>query len=217
MGYLHGDLGKGVDPVGADRRGRRTNGAFAMGTPRSIAIGAVVASAVAHDAAIVKVVEVEGKNRADEKLAPVPIVQSAVQHLGVRAMSVQGYDQSDAALLMALAMRNRVNELKISWTRHGYELSLGIGMAKGFATIGAIGFEGRIDYGALGTVTNLAARLCGEAQDGQILTNRKTLSEFEHLVEVEPVGELRLKGFAKPLPAFNIRSLVASPLETLPS
>jgi class 3 adenylate cyclase len=185
MGYLHGDLGKGVDPVGADRRGRRTNGAFAMGTPRSIAIGAVVASAVAHDAAIVKVVEVEGKNRADEKLAPVPIVQSAVQHLGVRAMSVQGYDQSDAAL--------------------------------GMATIGAIGFEGRIDYGALGTVTNLAARLCGEAQDGQILTNRKTLSEFEHLVEVEPVGELRLKGFAKPLPAFNIRSLVASPLETLPS
>ena len=124
---------------------------------------------------------------------------------------------AERALRMALAMRDRVNELKVSWLRHGYELSLGVGMAQGFATIGAIGFEGRIDYGALGTVTNLAARLCGEAKDGQILTNRKTLSEFEHMVEVEPVGELRLKGFAKPVPAFNIRSLVASPLETLPS
>ena len=87
---------------------------------------------------------------------------------------------AERALRMALAMRDRVSELKISWMKHGYELSLGIGMAQGFATIGAIGFEGRIDYGALGTVTNLAARLCGEAQDGQILTNRKTLSEFEH-------------------------------------
>jgi adenylate cyclase len=75
---------------------------------------------------------------------------------------------------MALAMRDRVSELKVSWLRHGYELSLVIGIAKGFATIGAIGFEGRIDYGALGKVTNLAARLCGEAQDGQILTNRKS-------------------------------------------
>jgi class 3 adenylate cyclase len=80
---------------------------------------------------------------------------------------------AERALRMALAMRDRVNELKLSWTRQGYELSLGIGMAQGFATLGAIGFEGRIDYGALGTVTNLAARLCGEARDGQILTNRK--------------------------------------------
>jgi class 3 adenylate cyclase len=80
-------------------------------------------------------------------------------------------------------------------------------MAQGFATLGAIGFEGRIDYGALGTVTNLAARLCGEAREGQILTNRKTLTEFEHIVEAEPVGELRLKGFAKPVLAFNIIAL----------
>ena len=80
-------------------------------------------------------------------------------------------------------------------------------MAQGFATIGAIGYEGRIDYAALGTVTNLAARLCGEAKDGQILTNRKTLSEFEHLVDVEPLGDLNLKGFVKPIAAFNIKSL----------
>ena len=124
---------------------------------------------------------------------------------------------AERALRMALAMRDRVNELKVSWLRHGYELSLGVGMAQGFATIGAIGFEGRIDYGALGTVTNLAARLCGEAQDGQILTNRKTLSEFEHMVEVEPVGDLHLKGFAKPIPAFNIRSLIVFSLEARPN
>lgn len=122
---------------------------------------------------------------------------------------------AERALRMALAMRDRVRELKISWTKQGYDLSLGIGMAQGFATIGAIGFEGRIDYGALGTVTNLAARLCGEARDGQILTNRKTLSEVEHLVEAEAVGELRLKGFAKPVPAFNIKALIAA--ETLPT
>jgi adenylate cyclase len=114
------------------------------------------------------------------------------------------------ALQMALAMHERVSELRISWLKQGYELSLGIGMAQGFATIGAIGFEGRIDYAALGTVTNLAARLCGEAKDGQILTNRKTLSEFEYLVEFEPLGELNLKGFAKPIAAFNIKSLSVS-------
>jgi adenylate cyclase len=106
-------------------------------------------------------------------------------------------------------MRDSVNELQLTWTRQGFELSLGIGMAQGFATLGAIGFEGRVDYGALGTVTNLAARLCGEATEGQILTNRKTLNEFEQMVEAEPVGELRLKGFAKPVPAFNIKALIA--------
>jgi len=74
-------------------------------------------------------------------------------------------------------------------------------------TIGAIGFEGRVDYGAVGTVTNLAARLCGEAMGGQILTNGKALSEFEHLVEVEPIGEVQLKGFAKPIAAFSITAL----------
>ena len=97
---------------------------------------------------------------------------------------------AERALRMAMAMRERVNEISMGWRKHGHDLSLGIGIAKGYATIGAIGFEGRLDYGAVGTVTNLAARLCGEAKGGQILTNRKTLSEVEHLVEAEPVGEL---------------------------
>jgi adenylate cyclase len=114
---------------------------------------------------------------------------------------------AERALRMAMAMRQRVNEMSLGWRKHGYDLSLGIGIAQGYATIGAIGFEGRIDYGAVGTVTNLAARLCDEAQGGQILTNRKTLGEFEHLVEVKNVGELQLKGFARPISTFSITAL----------
>ena len=104
---------------------------------------------------------------------------------------------AERALRMAIAMRDGSSELSTRWRKHGHDLSLGIGMAQGYATIGAIGFEGRIDYGAVGTVTNLAARLCGEAKGGQILTNRKTLSEFEQLVEAEPIGEAHLRGFSK--------------------
>jgi class 3 adenylate cyclase/CheY-like chemotaxis protein len=116
----------------------------------------------------------------------------------------------ERAIRMAVAMRQKVNELSIGWRKHGYDLALGIGIAHGYATIGAIGYEGRLDYGAVGAVINLAARLCGEAQGGQILTNRKTLGELEHLVETEPVGELHLKGFARPISTFNITALVGS-------
>lgn len=114
---------------------------------------------------------------------------------------------AERALRMALAMRDRVNDLSVGWNRRGYELGLGLAIAQGFATIGAIGFEGRIDYGAVGRVTNLAERLCGEAASGQILTNRKTLSQIDELVEAEPIGDLVLKDFASPLPAFNIAAL----------
>ncbi|MGH7929038.1 MAG: adenylate/guanylate cyclase domain-containing protein, partial [Candidatus Binatia bacterium] len=88
-----------------------------------------------------------------------------------------------------------------------YELSLGIGIAQGYATIGAIGFEGRVDYGAIGTVTNLAARLCGEAQAGQILTNQRTLASIEAAVEAEPIGQRQLKGFQSPTLVHNILGL----------
>jgi adenylate cyclase len=113
-------------------------------------------------------------------------------------------DHAQRALRMALAMRDRVNEMSMLWRKRGYDLSLGIGIAQGYATIGAIGFEGRLDYGAVGAVTNLAARLCGEAKGGQILTNQKTLSSFEDLVEAEPVGQVSLKGFAKPIAVYSI-------------
>ena len=97
-------------------------------------------------------------------------------------------DAAERAVRMAVAMRERAAELAVRWHRSGYELDLGIGIAKGFATIGAIGFEGRWDYGAIGTVTNLAARLCGEAKPGQILISPRLLPEVEQLLEVEEVG-----------------------------
>jgi class 3 adenylate cyclase len=81
------------------------------------------------------------------------------------------------------------------------------GIAHGYATIGAIGFEGRWDYGAIGTVTNLAARLCGEARPGQILIPRRLATLVEELVDAEPVGDLTLKGFSRPVPAFSVRTL----------
>ena len=83
----------------------------------------------------------------------------------------------------------------------------GIGIARGYATIGAIGFEGRMDYGAIGTVTNLAARLCGEARPGQILVSQRVLTSMEAVVDVEPVGELTLKGFLRPVTTFNVLGL----------
>jgi len=116
-------------------------------------------------------------------------------------------DAAERAVRMAMAMRERVEKLSVGWRRHGHDLALGIGIAQGYATIGAIGFEGRLDYGAVGSVTNMAARLCGEAKGGQVLTNRKTLSQFDHLVEADPVGELPLKGFAKPISVFSIAAL----------
>jgi len=85
--------------------------------------------------------------------------------------------------------------------------SLGVGIAQGYATIGAIGFEGRWDYGAIGTVTNLAARLCGEAKGGQILVSRRVASSAEAPVDAEPVGALTLKGFARPVPASLVTGL----------
>ncbi len=114
---------------------------------------------------------------------------------------------AERAVRMAVAMRGRVAELATRWRRLGYELVLGVGIAQGYATIGAIGFEGRWDYGAVGTVTNLAARLCGEARGGQILIPRRVLAAVEELVEVEPVGDLALKGFLRPIPAFNVVAL----------
>jgi adenylate cyclase len=113
----------------------------------------------------------------------------------------------ERAVRMALAMRDRVEELIGRWRKLGYDLACGIGIAQGYATIGAIGFEGRWDYGAIGTVTNLAARLCGEAKPGQILVPRRFLGTVEELVEAEPVGDLSLKGFHRPIPAYNILRL----------
>jgi adenylate cyclase len=111
---------------------------------------------------------------------------------------------AERAIRMAVEMRAGVERLAAGWRKRGWDLSLGVGIAEGYATIGAIGFEGRWDYGAIGTVTNLAARLCGEAQAGQILVPRRLLGSIEDLVEAEPVGALTLKGFARPISAYNL-------------
>ncbi len=117
---------------------------------------------------------------------------------------------AERAIRMALVMRERVQELTVKWRKLGYELDFGVGIAQGYATIGAIGFEGRWDYGAIGTVTNLAARLCGEAKPGQILIAQRLLGAVEDIVEAEVVGELTLKGFHRPVAAFNVLRLKVS-------
>jgi adenylate cyclase len=114
---------------------------------------------------------------------------------------------AERAICMALAMRASVAALTIKWRKLGYELDFGVGIAQGYATIGGIGFEGRWDYGAIGTVTNLASRLCGEAKPSQILVSQRLLGTVEELVEVKPVGELSLKGFHRPVTAHNILRL----------
>jgi adenylate cyclase len=115
-------------------------------------------------------------------------------------------DPAQRAVRMAATMRARVVELATGWRKRGFDLDFGIGIAQGYATIGAIGFEGRWDYGAIGTVTNLAARLCGEAKPGQILVSQRVLGTAEEIGEVEAVGELTLKGFQRPVKAYNIVS-----------
>ena len=111
------------------------------------------------------------------------------------------------AIRMALSMRHSMAVLAQGWKKHGYALGFGVGIAGGYATIGAIGYEGRLEYSAIGTVVNLAARLCGEANNGQILISPRIFSKTETQIDVEPVGELPLKGFNRPIPAYNVLSV----------
>ena len=116
-------------------------------------------------------------------------------------------DPAERAIRMAVAMRERVSGLAIGWRKRSYDLALGVGIAQGYATIGAIGFEGRWDYGAIGTVTNLAARLCGEAKGGQILVHQRVATTIEDLANLEEIGPLTLRGLLKPVAAFNVAGL----------
>jgi len=114
---------------------------------------------------------------------------------------------AERAVRMALAMREQVKELTVKWRKLGHDLDFGVGMAQGYTTIGAIGFEGRWEYGAIGSVPNLAARLCGEAKPGEILIPQRLLGGLDGLVVATPVGELTLKGFHRPVSAHNILRL----------
>ena len=108
------------------------------------------------------------------------------------------------AVLMALEMRNVIGALTEKWRRLGHDIGFGIGIAHGFATLGTIGFEGRFDYAAIGTVSNVASRLCDEAKPGQILISPRVLLAVEDAVTVEPVGDFTLKGIRRPLAAHNV-------------
>ena len=116
-------------------------------------------------------------------------------------------DAPQRAVRMAVAMRNRVKQLAETWNRDGHELGMGIGIAQGYATLGRIGFEGRFDYAAIGSVTNLAARLCAEAQPWQILVPQKVQSACSDITVTESLGDLELKGFSRRVPAYNVRGL----------
>ena len=116
-------------------------------------------------------------------------------------------DAGERAVRMALAMRQRVKELTVRWRKLGHDLDFGVGIAQGYATIGAIGYEGRWEYGAIGSVPNLAARLCGEAKPGEILIPQRLLGSVEELVESESLGELALKGFHRPVAAYRVLGL----------
>jgi adenylate cyclase len=118
---------------------------------------------------------------------------------------------TERAVRMALEMLAKGEELHVAWDKKGFDLHLGIGLAAGYATLGNFGFEGRFDYGAIGNVTNVAARLSQEAKGGQILTDRKTLNKLEGLVEAELLGERNLKGFLRPVVAFNIVKFTNQP------
>jgi class 3 adenylate cyclase len=116
-------------------------------------------------------------------------------------------DHELQAIRLALAAQERFAELAQGWRKRGTELGLGIGIEAGYATLGRIGFEGRYDYGALGPVTNLASRLSTHAAAGQVLIGQRAYGAVEEAVNATPAGELELKGFARPVSAYEVRGL----------
>jgi len=119
-------------------------------------------------------------------------------------------DPAERAVRMAVEMRTAVGELMSGWQRRGFDLGFGIGVAQGYATLGRIGFEERVDYTAIGTVTNLAARLCGEAKDGQILLSKRVAAAVEGNVMLAEIGNLALKGLSQAVAVYNVTGEAAS-------
>jgi class 3 adenylate cyclase len=125
-------------------------------------------------------------------------------------------DPAERAVKMAMAMREAARELIAAWSRHGCELGFGIGIAQGYATLGQIGFSERSGYTAIGTVCNLAARLCAEAHDGQILVSSRVAGAVGALARLEELGNVELKGLRRPVAAFNVAQST-SPAEARPN
>ena len=118
-------------------------------------------------------------------------------------------DHARRAVAMAVAAQERLVDLRTKWNKLGYTLDVSFGISTGYVYVGNIGFEGRMDYAAIGKTTNLAARLCAAAKGGQILISRKTLFQVEDLAEVEEIGALEVKGFSEPVMAYNVLRLKA--------
>jgi adenylate cyclase len=108
------------------------------------------------------------------------------------------------AIEMAVAMRETAQEVLRIWRRHGHDIGFGVGISQGYATLGQIGFAERMDYTAIGTVTNLAARLCAEAKDGQILISRRVAVAVEDTAKLEEIGDVSLKGLSQAVAVFNV-------------
>ncbi len=123
-------------------------------------------------------------------------------------------DPAARAVRLAVAMREQVRALAQSWQLRGYSIGFGIGIAKGYATLGRIGFEGRFDYAAIGTVTNVAARLCSEAQDGQILVTQQIAADVDDFILSRFIGDLQLKGLSRPISVYNVDKLKSSVTDT---
>src|SRR5260370_6690757 len=120
-------------------------------------------------------------------------------------------DPARRAIDMAVAMRAAAQDLLRTWRRHGHDIGFGVGIAQGYATLGQIGFAERMDYTAIGTVTNLAARLCAEAKDGQILVSRGLAIAVEESAQLEQIGDLSLKDLTPPVPAYPLVTPPAPP------
>jgi class 3 adenylate cyclase len=116
-------------------------------------------------------------------------------------------DPAERAVRMALELRDAVKELSAQWLRRGHDLPVGIGIAQGFATLGRIGFEGRFDYAAIGSVTNLAARLCSDAGPWQVLVTDRVLACAERVAVAEMIGDVQPKGFSRSVRVHNITAL----------
>jgi class 3 adenylate cyclase len=113
-------------------------------------------------------------------------------------------DPAQRAVAMALAMRAQAVDISAKWKKRGFDLGAGLGVALGYATLGAIGYEKRIDYGAIGTVTNLAARLCAEAAAGEILVSQRVHAEIDGNFRTESLGSLSIRGLARPQLAYRL-------------
>src|SRR5580704_2538156 len=118
-------------------------------------------------------------------------------------------DPAKRAIEMAVAMREAAAEVIKTWRRHGHDIGFGVGISQGYATLGQIGFAERMDYTAIGTVTNLAARLCGEAKDGQILVSRRVATAVEEAASLEEIGDLSLKGLSQAVAVYNVVAVAA--------